>query len=223
MTLTASQQQILKEYLNKELTYRETFEELYDHISSGLENSPESSSFDETLRNYVTSEFGGINGLNKIEKQYRATVLSGMKKQYLTKIYQQLRFPQLIIWVMITAVIYSTFSSEWFNMHWYFPLLLTMSLMVSTINTIRYIRTGYVWKSTKRSVKDEGFRLIKHAPAAILSVITIACYFFFKKLPFDWINNLNPLLPSFFFVAYALHVMSFYKMYAAEFKVDLAK
>jgi|GEM_PF-2004332 len=227
MKLTKDDIKYLNEFLNKELVYRETFEELYDHISSGLENAPESLPFNEALKNYVTREFGGISGLRKIEEQHRATVLRAMKRQYFNYIYQHFRFPGIILLVLIAALVYTIFSAAWFPTTWYFPMFLTMSIIVSAVHYIRYIRIGYIWKSTKRSVKDDGFTLIKYAPGKVImffAVVVFVLYrWFIKDTPLILFDRLSPIAETCLFVAYALHAMSFYKMYAAEFKVDLAK
>ncbi len=222
MNLTASQQQILKDYLSNELTYRETYNELYDHISSGLENIPEGSSFEETVKSYVRKEFGGIFGLHAIEKQYRSTVLRGMKKQYLDNISQPFRFPWVILLSIAALVVYNIFSASWFNTAWYFGLFIIAGLAVSAINTIRYIRMGYLRRSIRRSVKDEGFTRLKYAPVALISVFALYYYFFIGDTHGYWHNNVSPVVMTVVFIAYALHVVSFYKMYRADFKVNVA-
>jgi len=223
MKLSTSQHQVLRAYLDKELTYRGTFDELYDHISSGLESAPEEgASFDETLKNYVTKEFGGVYGLHTIEKQYRATVLAGMNKQYLVNIYHQFRFPQVIVLAVIAAAVYLVFSAAWFDKTWYWALFFVAPFAISGIKLTHYIAKGY-WRGVKASVKTEGFTRLKYAPATLIIAVGVYNYFFLKDTPANWLSNVSPLFATIIFIAYALHILSYYRMYAGEFKVATTK
>lgn len=222
MNLTLSQQQILKDYLSNELVYRETYNELYDHISSGLENTPEGSSFEETLKNYVRKEFGGIFGLHAIEKQYRSTVLKGMKRQYFDNISRLFRFPQIILLSIVTVMVYLAFSASWFNANWYFALFFVAAFAITGIRAARYISSGF-WKKKMPSVKDDGFVMIKFFPFALFVLIGLYGYFVLGNTSRELFNTFSPVVTTVIFIAYALHIMSFYKMYRSEFKVNMAK
>jgi hypothetical protein len=222
MSLTPAQQRILRAYLDKELTYKETYNELYDHISSGLEDSPQSSSFEVALKTYVAREFGGPNGLHLIEKQYRATVITRIKKQYSDNIRQFLRFPNIIVLVVFAMAVYIVFSTTGFNTKWYFMLAFVLSLTNNSLKITQYYRASY-WKKAKASVKYNSFAVIKFVPVALLALISSGSVFIAQEYPGKWLNAVGPVVATLTFVIYAAHLMVFYKLYRAEFKVDMAK
>ena len=222
MSLTPSQQRILRAYLDKELNYKETYNELYDHISSGLEDSPQSSSFEVALKTYVSREFGGPNGLHLIEKQYKATVVTGIKKQYSDNIRQLLRFPYIVVLLVFSVAVYIAFSAGWFNTKWYFMLAFVLSLTNNSLKITQYYRASY-WKKAKASVKYNSFAVIKFFPLALLALISSSCAFIAQEYPGEWLYTVGPVVATLTFVVYAAHLTVFYKMYRAEFKVDVAK
>lgn len=222
MSLTSVQQQILRAYLDKELTYKETYNELYDHIASGLENLPESSSFEVALKTYVSKEFGGPNGLHLIEKQYRATVVSGIKKQYSDNMRQFLKFPNLVVLVVFTMVVYIVFSATGFNTKWYFMLAFTLSLTTNKLKITQYYCASY-WRKAKASVKYNCFAVIKFVPVVLLALIGPTCIFIAEEFPGEWLNTVGPIVATLTFVVYVAHLTVFYKMHRAEYKVDMAR
>ena len=195
---------------------------MYDHISSGLEHEAECPSFDEALKNYITREFGGIPGLHRIERQYRAAVLSSMKQQYFDNILQIFRSAQVILLAIAAVAVYCCFSASWFSGTLYLLVFLVLGTIKSAIKGTRYIRVGYVWRSTKSSIKDDGFKLFKYIPAVTFVVFAAYHALIVKDTPAVWISGLNPIIPTVIFMVYALHILSFYKMYTSEFKVDVA-
>jgi hypothetical protein len=223
MNLTASQHQILKDYLDKELTYKETYNELYDHISSGLENTAEGCSFEQTLKTYVIREFGGTHGLHTIEKQYRATVQKGMRKRYLDYMYNLFRFPNIMLPAVLVGAVYAIFSSHWFDTKWYFALFFVASVFVNGIGAAQNI-VRYFSKGAKPSVKVGGFEMVQFFPLLIFAITAIYCHFFVSAAtPNMWFITLSPVVSTCILTAYGLHIISFLKMYRAEFKVDTAK
>lgn len=221
MSLTPAQQRILRAYLDKELTYKETYNELYDHISSGLETSPESSSFEVALKTYVAREFGGPNGLHLIEKQYRATVITRIKKQYSDNIRQFLRFPNIIILAIFSASVYVVFSAGWFDRTWYFMLALVLSFATNGLKITQYYCASY-WKKAKASVKYNSFAVIKFLPLVLLALISSGCAFIAEEYPGKWLNTVGPVVATLTFVVYIAHLTVFYKMYRKEFKVTIS-
>jgi hypothetical protein len=68
MKLTEQEDQFLKQYLSKVLKYRETYDELYDHIITALSHRATITSFEETIADIISDDFGGPGNLLKLEK-----------------------------------------------------------------------------------------------------------------------------------------------------------
>ncbi|MBC7401119.1 MAG: hypothetical protein H7289_14365, partial [Mucilaginibacter sp.] len=63
--------------------YRETYDELYDHILSALETVPDDVPFIDALHNIVENELGGGPGIAVIEAKYKKATLKEIGKKYL--------------------------------------------------------------------------------------------------------------------------------------------
>ena len=222
MSLTLPQQYILRAYLDKELKYRETYNELYDHISSGLENAPENLPFETLLSTYVVREFGGPNGLHLIERQYRATIAARIKKQYAESMLQWLRFPNIILLPVFAVAVYLFFSTTGFDRKWYFMLAFTLSFFTNRLKLIQYYCACY-WAKAKASIKYNGFAVVKFVPLALLALISSSCAIIADVYPGEWLNTAEPVVATLAAVVYTAHLTVFYKMHRAEFKVDMAK
>jgi S-adenosylmethionine:tRNA-ribosyltransferase-isomerase (queuine synthetase) len=75
MKPTLQQTQILKKYLRSTLDYRETYQEIYDHILSAVEGNTAGASFEEVVNNIINTDFGGAKGLVRLERQYYKSVV----------------------------------------------------------------------------------------------------------------------------------------------------
>ncbi len=69
MKLDARQDELLKHYLRKVFLYRETYEEVYDHMISALEERPYTVSFQYAVNDIIRRDFGGHNNLSVIAKK----------------------------------------------------------------------------------------------------------------------------------------------------------
>ena len=84
MKPTPSQQVLIRQQLRSLLKYRDTYDEVYDHILSSLETLPQDIDIDDALNNIVESELGGTKGLKKIEAKYRGLAIKQFIKDYFT-------------------------------------------------------------------------------------------------------------------------------------------
>ena len=84
MTPNARQDEELKNYLRKAFLYRETYEEVYDHVLNSLHATNNNElSFRQNIDRIITNDFGGSKGLKIIEKNYQKTFYAAtMKKQW---------------------------------------------------------------------------------------------------------------------------------------------
>lgn len=58
MKPTLQQGEILKKYLREALLYRETYEEVYDHVLTSLAQKSEESSFQNAVNEILNDDFG---------------------------------------------------------------------------------------------------------------------------------------------------------------------
>ena len=106
MKLTEEQLVVLKNNLHERITYQETYNEVYDHILTALENTDDNVPLAQALDNIMQNDFGGFKGLQVIEKKRRWMVARQMAKKQLWYFLDHLKFPLLPITLIIFAALY---------------------------------------------------------------------------------------------------------------------
>lgn len=222
MKITENDKKFLTQSLNKELTYRETYEEMLDHILTALENYPEGETFELALRNVLQTQFGGMHGLQRMEREYRRQAVYEMRNRYLIHISRLFKFPSVVLLLLVTASAYVLFSWLSFNKSLYMVAFFAVAAIPSLLNGIRYFRTGYLLGNVKRSVSDDGFRLLKYAPGVLF-----ACFVFYHTMvvndtPAIWFKSIAPATATAVFMVLLSHTMAYFKMYKDAFKFKVA-
>jgi len=235
------QKQWLQEYLRGVLTYRETYEEVYDHVLSALENRPVQKSFEGMINDIIAADFGGCSGLMLLDDVFKNGVVTEIRYQY-NSFFRWLKIP-LVIYIIAAALIaYFAITSVkhvFFAfipagiLHTYGYLLLLPVVMVIIpflILAIRGFNIGYTFGDTKTSVKDSIFRRLAYLPVRVLFywLAFEQCYhFIYYKItyiphPFIYLVHLYILLIAAFILP-IVHVTAFYKLYKNEMKLSISR
>ncbi len=221
MNISKEQKYSLKAWLDKQLKYREVFDEVYDHILSAMEKASEGTDFEAAYLSYIDNEFGGETGLQALERRNRRQIFNAMRQRYFSYVKEQGSFPAICAWMMLAIISYSTFSAAWFNTEWYFGVYFFLSLAPVMIGVTRYLKAGYILGSTKRSVADDVFRWLKYFQQLTLTVL-MGLWIFGGLNYVAGFSKMPTILAAGFFTVYLLHITSVYKLYKHEFKVVLA-
>jgi hypothetical protein len=222
MKLSKDDIKYLNNFLSKELRYRETYNELQDHILSALEQYPENQPFETALQNIINTQFGGKAGLRAIDRQYKAHAVTEMRNRYLTHMVDLFKFPSLVYVLLVTIAVYFLLNYVSFSWIGYIGVFIIVSRLSAIMNGIRYIRTGYYYGTTKRSVSDDGFKILKLIPRVFAFLIVFCLWgLYFKS--FNGTNIVQPGTSTLVFMSYLLHAVAFFKMYKQEFEITAAK
>jgi hypothetical protein len=106
MKLTEQEDQFLKQYLSKVLKYRETYDELYDHIITALSHRTTITSFEETIADIISDDFGGPGNLPKLEKASKKAASKDTIRLFLISFISYFKFPKLLYTVAGTIMTY---------------------------------------------------------------------------------------------------------------------
>lgn len=223
MKPTKEEIKYLNEFLDMELVYRETYDEMQDHLLSALQQYPDNVDFETALHEIIDTQFGGAAGLRAIDRQYQKHGVIEMRKRYLNHILNMFRFPSVIYLAIVSLAGYALFNYLSFNKGWYWVVFWTAAILPGLVNSIRYIRMGYQYRTIKRSVSDDGFKLLKYVPGVLFTFFMLYHFVLLNEKPAEWIKIVDPTFATFILAAYFLHAVAFFKMYNEEFKVDLAK
>jgi hypothetical protein len=235
MNPLSEQDELLKKYLSGILKYRETYEEVYDHVLNSLcAMDSDELSFQQNIDLIITNDFGGSKGLKIIEESHqKAFYAATMKKQW--RLFKNwFRYPLFPFTAALFGVTYLLGTKM--------PVIMNLVMIIVVVLTpilltnIRYFKTGFIFGNTKRSIKDYPFRRIAFLPLNIL-YLQITCsallYIFkdFLHLHLSGISALpasqlvgvevSRLIYSLFFTGFTLNELCFYKLYKEEFKMSL--
>jgi uncharacterized membrane protein len=223
MNPTQQEKQWLHKYLYQALVYRETYEEVYDHILLALADKPAQPFFESMVNDIIDEDFGGFEGMAKIESGYQKQTIREMQKKYLSYLIEFLRLPLIGFFIISAVIACYIIKQPLFNLWLFAGIIVLMGIIPSILNTIRYIRSGYIMRDNKRSVKDDAFIWLKYFPGVLISLFVIFHYWVVKDTPADWLKNTSPVMLTLVIVAYALHTLSVCRVYKDEFKISIAR
>ncbi len=110
MKPSEQQLKVLQAYLYKTLSYRETYEEIYDHILSAVEFQPGNISFEDAVNNIIRNDFGSPENLLKIEKDIKNALVKDAVRKYFTYLSACFKFPGMLYTVMGALLTYYFFG-----------------------------------------------------------------------------------------------------------------
>lgn len=158
MTPSEQQKLWLKDYLYQTMQYRETYEEVYDHMLLAVENHPEQQYFATTVLELLEKDFGGNNGLLALEENCRQAVEVNAKAQFRNDFKRWFTTPMVIITAaMFMGLYYLQLPNVKTHgaLLWLFAALL---ILPTIICSIRATKLGYKYGDNKASIKDDVFR-----------------------------------------------------------------
>jgi hypothetical protein len=224
MTPTPDQKQWLKDYLRKVMVYRETYEEVYDHMLLAIENHPEQQYFATTVLDILDKDFGGSNGLLALEENCRQAVEATAQAQFRDNFKHWFASPLVIV---TAALFMGLFYLQLPNVETggalflFFLFLLVLPVILSAV---RGFRLGYKYGEKKTSIKDEVFRRLAFTSDRILGKVLLTSiavqlttkYLFMLN---DTVGMIVGLLLIFLFAWPAIRRFRLKHKYGADFKV----
>ena len=221
MKPTEQQLKVLQEYLHKTLNYRETYEEIYDHILSALEFQPGAISFQDAVNAIILNDFGGHENLLKVEKAQKDALVSDMYKKYKSYLISYFKLPNLIYLLLAWAAAYFNFTHIVINMVWLAIAAFIAILVPYVIYLLRYYTTGYILGTTQKSAKDKSFETLASVP--IRAFVILNALAVWSGAGFYNVLKANSFVLVTFFIAAVVFNLSLYKLYKSEFNAASAK
>ncbi|OCX51649.1 hypothetical protein BEL04_16650 [Mucilaginibacter sp. PPCGB 2223] len=215
MNLTDEQKLDIQQKLNYAVKYRETFDEVYDHILQSIDCLPGTGVYtDELFGQIIETEFGGIEKLKQMEKDSAGYAFKAMQKKHGQNMAYFFRWPTLVFTIALTVAGYIIDKNPATHKSLMLVAMVTGVLPLSLI-FLKKMRAKYIGWHTgiyiKPSVK-EGY---------IFSVSSLSCnavnILSFVTRHFDYYGITTLLV----FVAYSIFVLSFFKLYRQEYQIQL--
>ena len=218
MQPTEQQIKTLQTYLRKTLNYKESYEEVYDHIISALADRPDSGNFQDTVNDIIVQDFGGHDNLLQVEQGIGSAITTDTYVRFRTYLTKLLRLPALLYLAGIAIAFYVFYSSV--NLP---PLMLKASVLLvvfvpSMLALFRFFHVGYVTGNKARSVRDLLFSNIAWLPVMAFGNITLIIPMAFENVDQIWSGN-YPVLTTLCMLAAIVYNIAVFKLYREEVKI----
>jgi hypothetical protein len=106
MKITTQQKESIREVLWHNLKYRETFEEFYDHILTGIEIYESSEKPHEVAHRIIHQEFGGWQNIKELEAEREKAIQRQFRQKLWAEVKSYFRFPFIMFTVFMAGGVY---------------------------------------------------------------------------------------------------------------------
>ncbi|MBB5396030.1 hypothetical protein [Mucilaginibacter sp. AK015] len=219
MKPTEQQLKVLQDYLYNTLAYRETYEEIYDHILSAMEHQPGNISFEDAINNIIRSDFGSPANLLKLEQAGKKALVKDALRRFGSYFTDCFKFPGVLYALVSALLAYYIFSHVQFSANAIWGMFALVVFTPGMICLLRLYNTGYILDTTRRSAKDKLFENLAGLPIRICLIPIIITNLAQYKI---WESN-NYYLLTISFVLGIFYNIALYKLYKREFKTAAAK
>jgi hypothetical protein len=208
--------EIIEDLLGSATKYRETYEELYDHILSALETTPNQVLFDDALYHIVEHELGGKAGIIKIEAKYSKAAIKDIAKKYLTYFGRYLVSPFALIAIVLTVLIFWLIAIENIKGGGIGVICFIQNSIPLLVRKIIIIKARHKGVYGKSSVVKIAYPYLKLVPV-LLFIAFIFIYNIltaFSSMPDRSVNYI--IVTVFFFNM--INILTICRLYKDEFK-----
>ena len=217
MKPTAEQDILLKAYLREVLRYRDTYEEVYDHVLTALAHNTYSGTMEEAVNQILRVDFGGYDQLRKMESKARAAALNDGIKRYLRFFWSYFKWPALPFTLCFAVLVYFTLAQVKLQ-----PMVLggIFGVIIFTpaiLSLRRFYVAGYVFRDIKKSVRDDVFARIAVVPTRLFVVFGLAVIINMDKGRDVWQYVSAPVL-TLLYVLSGIYLLALVNLYRDEFK-----
>ncbi|WP_184542631.1 hypothetical protein [Mucilaginibacter sp. FT3.2] len=214
------QDELLKHYLSKVFLYRETYEEVYDHVISALHELPATQSFQDTVNDIISRDFGGHNNLITMENNCKKAMGKELRNKQFGYFVSFFEFPYLLLVLGASFGLYLIATKSLLSMHtikWVFG---GMALLPYVVIPIRLFYTGYIFGETKRSIRDNTMNNLSMLP---MRVFFAAGALYVINGLFATAFYLGPAMVTIGAVMYTVYFLAYFKLSKDEIKVRMIK
>lgn len=217
MILNIEQIQKIQQKISFAVKYQETYNEVYDHVLSAIDNASETNIDAVVLADkIVEQDLGGYQALGKAEDDHVKQVTRAMRKKHWHNIVEFFNIP-LIGFTLLITIASGYLVSDPADRR--YLLIFAFSSSITPLLFIFYgkISAKYLeWKYgiyKKSSLKDNYIFIAAILGESMFNLLNMG------------INKIvmNAGITLFIFIFYVIYVLSFFKLYMAEFKMNLAR
>lgn len=221
MKPTLQQEKILKSYLADILKYRETIDEVYDHVLSAVEEKPENISFQDAVNQILNDDFKGGKGLVKMEKQHLRDATWEGFVQIVRYIKSDFKFPNVLYTTGLFGAIYYIINHINISIgQLVFLYPISVAIYIILMWTRRFF-VGYYTGSTKLSIHD--LIIVRTGYPSYWGFLLFMSPLSIKPKFYNFIMIDHPEILTGILTLYFLYLSAIIKICRDEFKPYFAK
>jgi hypothetical protein len=219
MTTTRENEEQLRAILWGHIKYQETYNEVYDHVLTAIENEHTTNlSFKDTALAIIDMDFGGLSNLKNLERNKTKAISSQVVKSQMLYARDYFKIPS--IGFTLFVVIFTCYIAN--------TKLLSVVLLGATfimlipiiVVGVRIVKNVLSKKAGKPSVKDNMFNLIAIYGVVLYNAVNATSITRHFKL--HQLSQLHVGAIVLVILFYTIYGLSFIKVYRKEIKMQLA-
>lgn len=216
MKTTLQQEGNLKTYLSDILKYRETIDEVYDHVLSAMEEKPENIRFQDAVNQILNDDFKGGKGLVKMERQHLwDATLEGFVNM-VKYVKSDFLFPNIFYTLCLFGTITYTIQNIKINYDHAIPSVPLVALLFLMFTLIRTFFVGYITGDTRRAISDVVIRRLMGS-LNWFSLFPFMLFPIYKK-QYQLIMTQHPSIIAGILTVYILFIIATIRISIEEFK-----
>ncbi|RKR82293.1 hypothetical protein BDD43_2469 [Mucilaginibacter gracilis] len=212
MILTEEQEALIKEKLNYTVKFKETFDEVYDHVISTAEAADYYNGPDEIIE----QEFGSYANLKAMEKARAKLLFKVMRKKHGLNMAYFFNWPVIIFTLAITIAGYFIAANPAYRRY---LKLVTVALALAPILFVLFKKLESKYKAWRYDIYQK--QSIKDNYIFIAAVLSNSLLNFVNFLNSNYVLYGSVVL--FIFVCYSVYVLGFFRLYREEYHINIAQ
>ncbi|MCJ8210198.1 hypothetical protein MUY27_10790 [Mucilaginibacter sp. RS28] len=217
MNITAEQKQNLYHYLDEVFTYRETLNEVYDHILSAAEQYQGDLSFQDTVNYIIKSDFGGSNKFKDLEKSYQSAAKEDVWNQFKALFLKNARITGAFL-TLVCLILTCYFKLDIINMPVMLSIFSAYFIIIVGDHFYRPFKAGYLNEGKKQSLYHKAVSEILNFPGRPMGAFFGALG---TRIHTTHSNSvLGIILIGYVYVLIPIFILSYYQAFKQDYQLN---
>ncbi|MBW4890833.1 hypothetical protein KXQ82_13965 [Mucilaginibacter sp. HMF5004] len=224
MNLTTLDELLLKKLLTDVVLYQETFEEVYDHVVTALQERVVDGNLYTEAYKILEEDFGGYHGVAQMERCRKSYIKKDLNIKYMACLKAYLRNP-LVLLCMLLLPVAVYYVCNVYQLSFVMPLVLVciFACVPWCYVMVQKYRTNIHEKNYKdRILTETAIDKIQMPFSLSLGVLFFGYMFSFSSDNFGWLHKLALVLCGIAVAVIMLNFAIFFRVYFTEFKNNAA-
>jgi len=220
MILNELQKQELADYVKSITRYMETYDEVYDHVLSALEQEPQATFQMSLVKDVINCDFGGEKQIRQEEENTRLALYGGFSQMLKLELLNTFKYPAVVNNLALLGLgLIFYFGNA--NSQTIVSIIIAGTLIILLIPLLLFVYKSYFLErqQAKPSVSNYALRY-----NALFGLNTATCVFY-GSFSWDVLTSLEPvILVAILWVTYfflSVFLRAYLKMYKSALRLTL--